>query len=500
MPAAGSGRPAAARLYMGTVAAGVALGFEWGLHRALAQVPFAPFALADRVVRLTPGPIATYMIDHLHHAAKPLLAGACIAALLGAGAVLAVLVHRPRGAAAGGFAALVLIVGLLEPVQGSAWGSALGAAVAGLSFAISLAGARQLALARERPQVAVDLARRRALTRLGGILLAGGVLNVVAPLLATEPGARLLDFALVRRPRRSGWPMIPGLTPEVTTVPDHYIVEIDITPPVIDAGSWRLGVGGLVQRPLTLGFDELQRRFERVSEYAVLTCISNPVGGPLVGNSLWEGVRLSDLLDAAGADPGAWGLAVSCADGYSAGIPLAAARHPGSLVGIAQDGQPLTSDHGFPCRLRIPALYGMLNPKWVTEIQVVDTPFTGYWVQRGWSRTAVVRTESRIDTPGGARVGQPTWIAGVAWAGGRGIARVEVSTDAGRRWQAAQLHQPLSPWAWTQWAYLWTPPAPGRYELTSRATDGLGQPQDAQPRPPHPSGASGYPARVVEVT
>jgi DMSO/TMAO reductase YedYZ molybdopterin-dependent catalytic subunit len=269
---------------------------------------------------------------------------------------------------------------------------------------------------------------------------------------------------------------------------------------VVDWRSWRLAVGGLVQRPLALSFDELQRRFELVSEYAVLTCISNPIGGPLVGNSLWEGVPLGELLDVAGASPGAWGLAVSCADGYTAGIPLAAARHPGSLVAIAQDGQPLTSDHGFPCRLRIPALYGMLNPKWVTDIRVVATPSTGYWVQRGWSRTAVVRTESRIDTPTGARAGQATWIAGIAWAGARGISRVEVSTDAGRSWQRARLHQPLSSWAWTQWAYPWTPLAPGSHELIARATDGLGQVQDAQVRPPHPSGASGYPRRVVKAT
>ena len=464
------------------------------------QVPFAPFALANRVVRLTPGSVATYMIDHLHHVAKPLVVTGCVAALIAAGAVLALSRGRVRDAAAGGFGALLLIVGLLDPVQSSLWGSALGAGAAGLSYGVALAGMEALARPREaRAPMTVDLDRRQALARIGGILVAGGMLNVLAPLLATEQSARILDLARVPRPRRSAWPSIPGLTPEITSVADHYIVEIDITPPVIDAASWRLAVSGLVQRPLALGFDELQRRFELVSEYAVLTCVSNPLGGPLVGNSLWEGVRLSDLLDAAGVSASAWGLAVSCADGYTAGIPLAAALHPASLAAIAQDSQPLTSDHGFPCRLRIPALYGMLNPKWVTDIRVVATPFLGYWVQRGWSRTAVVRTESRIDTPTGARPGRPTWIAGVAWAGVRGISSVEVSTDAGRSWQSARLHRPLSRWSWTQWAYLWTPPAPGRYQLMARATDGLGQQQDAQPLPPHPSGASGYPTQVVQV-
>jgi hypothetical protein len=142
----------------------------------------------------------------------------------------------------------------------------------------------------------------------------------------------------------------------------------------------------------------------------------------------------------------------------------------------------------------------MLNPKWVTDIQVVGAPFAGYWAQQGWSRTAIVRTESRIDTPAHARARESTWIAGIAWAGGRGIERVEVSTDAGRSWKPAQLHEPLSPWAWTQWAHPWAPPRPGRYTLTCRATDGLGDLQDVRSRPPHPAGAAGYPTRTVEVS
>jgi len=493
--------PAAWRAALGALATGAGLGVDWGLHGALVQVPFAPFALADRIVRLTPGNIATYMIEHLQHAAKLLLAGGCVAGVVGGGAVIAVLAAQRPARAASAFAALALAAGLLAPVGFSAWGSALGAALAGATYGGSLAALRTLAVGRARrasPQP--DLARRRALVRLGEILVVGGILNAVAPLLGTKSGVHLLDFARATGPRRRPFPSIAGLTPEVTSVADHYIVDIDVDPPAIDAGSWLLRVGGLVQHRLALGFDELQRRFDLVSEYAVLTCVSNPVGGPLIGNSLWEGVRLRELLDAAGAPTRAWGLAVSCADGYTAGIPLAAARHAGSLVAIAQDGQPLTADHGFPCRLRVPALYGMLNPKWVTGIHVVDTPFVGYWAQQGWSPTGVVRTESRIDTSERAQAGQPTWIAGIAWAGIRGISRVEVSTDAGRSWQPAELHEPLSPWAWTQWAYRWTPRAPGGYLLMSRATDGLGHLQDTRSRPPHPSGASGYPARTVHVT
>jgi DMSO/TMAO reductase YedYZ molybdopterin-dependent catalytic subunit len=219
-----------------------------------------------------------------------------------------------------------------------------------------------------------------------------------------------------------------------------------------------------------------------------------------VGCSRWEGVRLADLLRRAGPKPGVSGLVVRCADGYSAGIPLAAAQDPGSLVAIAQDGQALAREHGFPCRLRVPALYGMLNPKWVQSIELVDHPYLGYWAQQGWSATAVVRTQSRIDTPHRARVGRPTWIAGVAWAGIRGIAGVEVSTDGGVRWTPAVLRKPLSPWAWSQWAYGWTPARRGAHTVSCRARDGTGALQDAVSRSPHPSGASGYHRVEIEAT
>jgi DMSO/TMAO reductase YedYZ molybdopterin-dependent catalytic subunit len=268
----------------------------------------------------------------------------------------------------------------------------------------------------------------------------------------------------------------------------------------VDAGNWRLSVEGLVEQPLELPFAELQRRFALVSSYSVLTCISNKVGGPLVGNSRWTGVRLRDVLAKAGVESGAVNVAFRCADGYSVGIPLDRARHPSVLLAIAQNGQPLTREHGFPCRVRVPALYGMMNAKWLESIEVVDHRFEGYWQQQGWSDVGIVRTESRIDTPGDARRGQATWIAGVAWAGERRISAVEVSLDGGRTWQRAKLHEPISPLAWTQWAYPWTPPQPGRYTITCRATDGEGTRQDAMRRPPHPSGASGYHEVDIEVT
>jgi DMSO/TMAO reductase YedYZ molybdopterin-dependent catalytic subunit len=250
---------------------------------------------------------------------------------------------------------------------------------------------------------------------------------------------------------------------------------------------------------LTLSFPELQRRFQLVEEYSVLTCISNPVGGPLVGSSKWTGVRLGEVLFEAGLQDQAVDVVFGCADGYSDSIPVTAALDPSVILAIAQNGRPLTQEHGFPCRVRTPAVYGMKNAKWVEEIEVFGSDYRGYWEQKGWSDLATVRTQSRIDTAGSRTMGQPTWIAGVAWAGTRGITRVDVSVDGGSSWGQAIFHPPLTPLAWTQWAYRWAPRHSGTYVIMCRTFDGEGRVQDRTERPPHPSGASGYHQIAVDV-
>jgi DMSO/TMAO reductase YedYZ molybdopterin-dependent catalytic subunit len=478
-------------LLQGALAAAPALAAGWIAHRGSPRIPFAPTALADRIIRLTPGDVATAAIDRFHHAAQPLLALGVVGLVVAVAALLAWRLRSPIRAAALWSAAL-LAGGLAAPVQPSTPGALAAAALAGALYGLALR-----ALRRTSKAPGVDRGRRRALVTIGaftaGVLVASHPLSRAVSWLSGRP-RRLGAGSLPRAPgsSRPAFPRISGLAPEITPVADHYIVDIDINDPVIDGPSWRLNVGGLVERPLRPSFLDLQRDFTLVDGISVLTCISNEVGGPLVGNSRWEGVRLAELLARARPKPTARTLVVRCADGYSAAIPLAAARHTSALVAIAQDGQALTRQHGFPCRLRLPALYGMLNPKWVTSIELVDHPYLGYWAQQGWSATAVVRTESRIDAPNHARIGEPTWIAGVAWAGLRGIRRVEVSLDNGRNWRPARQHRPLSPWAWTQWAYRWTPGRAGRQPVLCRAIDGTGTVQDPTPRPPHPSGASGY--------
>lgn len=494
------GRPPRQPSLDGALAAGGALAAVWALGGLLTQVPFPPLTLADRLARWIPGPLVTAAIERLGHAALPLLGASVVVMYLAAGALALSLARRssqPTAWAAGSMAAAFAAGGLAAPGELSPAGALAGGVLAGAAYALLLT---RLARLRNSLARAPHPGRRRAVGELAAIAAGLVGAGVAARLLLPGSAGRLLTSAGARRPRRPSFPTIRGLSPEVTSVANHYVVDVDLSDPIVDAGSWQLRVHGLVERPLTLGFDELQQRFALASEYATLTCISNPVGGPLVGNSAWQGPRLAEVLAAARPRPGAVGLAVTCADGYTAGIPLDAARHRSALVAIAQNGEALSRAHGFPCRLRVPAFYGILNPKWVTDIEVIDRPFLGYWAQQGWSRTGVVHTESRIDTPRRARAGQPTWIAGVAWAGIRGISAVEVSTDDGRTWIPARLRRPLSPWAWTQWVFRWTPLAAGGHVLTCRARDRQGRWQDPGARPPHPSGATGYHRVDIEVS
>jgi DMSO/TMAO reductase YedYZ molybdopterin-dependent catalytic subunit len=490
-------------LATGAAASAASLAVLWAVSRAAPAIQFPPSSLADRVVRLTPGWLATAAIDRLQHGALPLLV-AVVTVVLGVAGALAVLAAgpgRPGALRAGALvAALDGGAGAVAPVAPSAAAIVLAAVAGGGVYALVLDALR----AGRAPggRAAHDPARREALRRLAlGLLGIGLGAGGLGRLLGSASSPSAASLAAARRLDRSAagaLPRLAGLAAPVTPVADHYVVDIDINDPLVDVGQWRLAVRGLVDRPLRLGFDELQRRFALVEEVSVLTCISNRVGGPLVGNSAWTGVRLRDVLRAAGVRPGAVDVAFRCADGYSVGVPLAAALDPSALVAVGQDGRALEREHGFPCRVRLPALYGMMNAKWIEAIEVVDRRFLGYWQQQGWAYAARVRTESRIDRPRQARAGAPVWIAGVAWAGTRGVSAVEVSLDRGRTWRRAQVEPALSPLAWRRWGYRWTPARRGRHRVTCRATDGDGRVQDPSVRPPHPSGASGY--HTVDVT
>lgn len=490
----------------GLAASLLALALLWAASRIERSIPFAPLALAELVIRLTPGDVATFFIERLQRNAVRIVAAAGTLVFVVFGVVAPEQSARgtlPRPWFAGLlFGMLAFAAALGANARPSLIAAAAPAAVAGMLYALALAWLAEAATAALSAET--DASRRRALgvvaSAAAGIAIGGTLLGRLVRGAGPESVALTDDVRRARIPDRAAFPGIDGLSAEVTAPGDHYVVDINIQKPAVDVDSWRLEVTGLVDRPLELGFDELQRRFRVIEQHSVLTCVSNEVGGPLIGNSAWTGVRLRDVLTAAGLKGDAADLVFHCADGYTVSIPPARALDPAAILAIGQSGEPLTVEHGFPCRLRVPALYGMMNAKWIERIEAVDHDFEGYWAERGWSDVAIVRTQSRIDTVSpDPRVGRSSWVAGVAWAGDRGIARLDVSVDGGRSWRAAQLREPVGPLAWMQWAHRWTPDRSGVQRVICRATDGDGMVQDSKRRRPHPAGATGYHEIDVEV-
>lgn len=327
-----------------------------------------------------------------------------------------------------------------------------------------------------------DSGRREALGRTARGLL---VLAVGAGMLRTVLGAVAQAAGLEGLLAR-----IRGLGPVVTPVKDHYVVSKNFVDPTVDAERWRLKLHGLVEHPLELGLSDLMA-LPATTRTSTLICISNEVGGHLVGNSDWTGVPLRDLLDMAGVKAGATEIVMRAADNYSDSIPLEVGRRDGTLVAYLQDGAPLVRGHGFPARVLVPGIYGMKSVKWVVDVEVVDQPYTGYWQQRGWSRTAEVRTMSRIDTPTATVLDGGAAVGGIAFAGIRGVQRVEVSVDDGASWRPATLRPADNALSWTLWGFEWDA-APGNYELLVRAVDGTGALQTSEKHQPLPDGATGY--------
>jgi DMSO/TMAO reductase YedYZ molybdopterin-dependent catalytic subunit len=297
---------------------------------------------------------------------------------------------------------------------------------------------------------------------------------------------------------------IPNLSPFYTPDSQFYRVDTSLVIPQVSPSSWQLQIHGMVDKPLTLTFDELMKR-PMIDHDVTLTCVSEQVGGNYIGNARWQGTLLADLLKEAGVQKGADQIVMKDVNGMNLGVatdPVMDGR--AALLAVGMNGQPLPQEHGFPVRVVVPGLYGYVSAcKWVVDMELTTyQAFTAYWTKRGWSAQAEIKTESRIDTPKGAGTGASykagqLMIAGVAWAQHRGIEAVEVNIDG--KWHEAKLAKQDTIDTWRQWYYPWQATA-GAHKLTVRATDKTGHVQTAVKHGPQPDGATGYHTVHVTVT
>src|SRR6202158_5497066 len=460
-------------------------GFAWGALAGLALVALMylartflglrplPQALSGPVLAIMPGFVFGFLIDTLQHAGKVVEE---IGLIVGVGWVVVTAVLLPISG--DGF------LGLNDgPTTPLVWG---------LLFAI-YGVILQMGSASLLPDKAAP-GRRRT---LGTVPIAIGVVSLGVLAFRLVPDWYRAIFS----PPEAG---LSGVSPEITPVGNLYLVSKNFygQDPVVDAQGWSLSVGGAVDKPLKLSLADL-RALPSSTEYVTMECISNNVGGGLMSTGSFTGVRLSDLVAMASPRANGTWAAFKARDGYAESLPMSLIQGaPELLVAYDLDGAPLPAAHGYPARILLPGHYGMKGPKWLDSIDLVDHESGGYWEMQGWDHNAVVKTTARFDVPRDGDIVKLGTISlsGVAFAGTRGVSKVEYSTDGGRSWAVADFKSPLSSLTWVLWSAAWTPGNEGSYKLQIRATDANGLVQEAKAAASSPGGASGYHTIQINVS
>ncbi|WP_265523074.1 molybdopterin-dependent oxidoreductase [Oerskovia flava] len=519
----------------GVVAALVGFAVAEVVAALVAPAASPLFAAGAGVVDQVPGWLKDWAIATFGTADKAVLLGTMVVVLaLGAALAGALQLRRPPAGALLllGVGAVGALVAATRPGASPVWAlpTVVGVVVAALVLrlvVLRLRAWRDEARARERVEATgfpasapaespLDAARERELVDRRRFLALTGVSAAAAVLVAAgarmvSAGARAATSArdLLRLPRAaSPAPAVPagaetgvpGLAPYVTPNGEFYRIDTALRVPQVDPETWTLQITGMVDQPLEITFDELLD-LPLVEYHVTLTCVSNAVGGDLVGNALWLGYPVRELLARAGVREGADMVLSTSADGWTASTPLEVLTDPDRqcLLAVGMNGEPLPLAHGFPARLVVPGLYGYVSAtKWVTELKVTRfADDVAYWSTRGWSERGPIKLASRIDTPRtDVQAGQVV-VAGVAWAQHTGVAGVEVRVDDGD-WAQAELAETVSADTWRQWLYRWDA-APGTHRLTVRATDAEGTVQTSEVAAPAPDGASGWHAVEVRV-
>ncbi len=496
----------------GALAAGVALGVSELIAGLIAVVPSLVESLGNWIIDNVPQAIKEWAIATLGTADKPILLVSIVAVALLIGAVVGIYSRHRFGLAMAAF----FVFGVAAALAGGADPRvSLGIAVipAAVAVIVGLATLRMLYGSSEPAGHEASQPSRRAFLLGAGAFLAVALLAGTAGRVLIQRAKRAvagrdevaLPGAIEPLPAVSGAANfeIEGLEEIHVPNEDFYRIDTALSIPRIDLQEWSLDITGLVDRPYSLTFADLLD-MRMVERDITLSCVSNRVGGGLVGNARWLGIPLTEILDRAGVQAGAEQIVGRSVDDFTVGFPVEAAYDGReALLAIGMNDEPLPFEHGFPARLVVAGLYGYVSAtKWISEIELTTWDgFDAYWVPRGWAKEAPIKTQSRIDVPGDNEriaTGQHV-VAGVAWAPTRGISKVEVQLGEGQPWVDAELSEPLSENAWVQWKVDWSAEVEGRHTLRCRATDGEGNLQTEEVAPPAPDGATGWHDRRVVV-
>jgi DMSO/TMAO reductase YedYZ molybdopterin-dependent catalytic subunit len=462
------------------------------------------FDVGDRFIEVTPAwlkDLAISLFDTNDKAALLTGIGLSIVLLAGAAGWLAMRWRLWSGVA---LVAVFGVVGMASALGGSRGPEAIVPSLAGAISGILLLGWFHRLWYRADAGTTADGSdsRRRLLFGLGGAGLGVGLVGGLGVVLgrrfdisSTIAGGSLPGVAspLAALPEGAGL-SVPGLSSFITPNVGFYRIDTALSVPQIRAEDYQLRIHGMVKREVNLSYQDLLKRAQVESDIT-LTCVSNEVGGRLVGNARWQGVRLDALLAEAGVETGADQVVGRSYDGYTCGFPVEVVGDGRDvLIALGMNGEPLPLEHGYPARLVVPGLYGYVSAtKWLHEIEITTFDvFDSYWVPRGWAAQAPIKTSSRIDTPT-AFEQVPTGegvIAGVAWAQTRGITKVEVQVDGGD-WLEAELSVEVNNTTWRQWKVPWQVTS-GRHDITVRATDATGEVQTEERARPMPDGSTGW--------
>ena len=454
--------------------------------------------MAEVVIEKTPGPVAEALIHVVGRNDKPILVAGVTLAIIGLGALAGVLTSRRAvfgHAVFWAMAVVALLAAMSRPDFAPLSLLSLGVGVVVWTILLDyLTGAA-------RPRPTLEASRRRFLLNSGGVAVAAvavaaGVRLVGRSRAAVESSRRLLRLPVTRGAVPSGAARgaPAGLVPWRVPNNDFYRIDTALVVPAVDPAGWRLRIHGLVDREITIGYHELLGR-GITEDWVTICCVSNPVGGDLIGNAWWSGVRIADLLREAGVHPDADAVKQTSKDGWTCGTPIEALTDDrNAMLAVAMNGEPLPVEHGFPVRMIVPGLYGFVSAtKWVVDLEVTKfADFSAFWTERGWSSRGPVKTQSRVEVPrdgGDVKTGSVR-VGGHAWAQHTGITKVEYRLD-GSAWQEAELGRVPGNDTWVQWAGAVDVQA-GDHRLTVRATDRSGYTQTSVRTDVVPDGATGW--------